>query len=40
LDGLSYDEIGRRMGLSARTVQRHMAMALERCLRVRREGHA
>ncbi|MNV88845.1 putative RNA polymerase sigma factor FecI [compost metagenome] len=40
LDGLGYDEIGRRMGLSVRTVQRHMALALERCLRVRREGFA
>lgn len=38
LDGLSYEEIGERMGLSVRTVQRHMALALERCLRVRREA--
>ncbi len=40
LDGLGYEDIARRMGLSVRTVQRHMALALERCLRVRREGHA
>lgn len=38
LDGLGYEEIGERMGLSVRTVQRHMALALERCLRVRREA--
>lgn len=40
LDGLGYAEIGQRMGLSVRTVQRHFALALERCLRVQREGRA
>ncbi|CAB3842068.1 sigma-70 family RNA polymerase sigma factor [Achromobacter sp. SIMBA_011] len=40
LDGLTYAEIGLRMGLSVRTVQRHFAQALERCLRVQREERA
>jgi len=40
LDGLGYAEIGQRMGLSVRTVQRHFALALERCLRLQREDRA
>ena len=40
LDGLGYAEIGQRMGLSVRTVQRHFAQALERCLRAQREDRA
>lgn len=40
LDGLGYAEIGQRMGLSVRTVQRHFALALERCLKAQRENRA
>jgi len=38
LDGLGYDEIARRTGLSVRTVGRHMATALARCHRLRVEA--
>ena len=40
LDGLNYADIGQRMGLSVRTVQRHFALALERCLKLQREDRA